>query len=196
MIILYYVIFALIIVAYLYYLFSTNEDGKRITYNKKKNILRVLKKYENITRRATRQIEDMYSSVESLFYEDGSVNHLKMNDALNEIKRIYSKKQGNDDNKVTFLIDILLQKMGSTQAFYRVSSDKAIIFNNLLDQIKGHSIVEAEKTVYELYEQDAKVERELRKGKIQFIIGTAIGIMGLIPLVIDVINVLVSNLNN
>lgn len=181
-----YVMLALLAIWYLYYLLSPQARSSPV-WGRKKKTLKILLSYSGIRRNHTQKISEMLIEVEHLFHNGSSVDYRKMRDTLIKIKNNQTHKNKTNLN-VAPQIEIIFEIIRANHKYINVASESAYLFQKLEDSLDASSIAETKKCLELLYRQSSVVEDSLRKrGKREFIVGTALGFFGLLLSVLQLI---------
>lgn len=168
-----YIFLGLLVIGYFYILLS-NRKKTSISFGRKKKLIEIINKYHNITPRANRKIENAVHEMGELFYKNGEIDYEKLLDTLAKIK------QKKDGEKIIYIIDIFIEGIRTSNPYLHISNASAKLFKQLDDDIKRENYKNAFSDLKLLYEKSIEVEKLLKqRGKAEFWIGTAIGILGI-----------------
>ena len=164
------------VVWYVYYLLS-NRTPKAPAWGRKKKVINLLVKYKGIRQNHSKKISEMLSELEGLFYHDAVTDYRKMSDTLLKIKNEYDEKS---NYEILPQIEIVCEIINRKHKYIHVSPENAQLFEELGEALDKASIQDAKKYVELLYTKSVTIENSLRKrGKIEFGVGTAIGLFGI-----------------
>ena len=168
-----YIFLGLLVVWYIYTLLS-NRKRTSISFGRQKKIIAIINKYPNITPRATRKIENAVQEMSLLFYKNGEIDYETLLDTLAKIK------QKSDNEKAVSAIDVYIESIRTGNPFLHVSNSSSELFRQLGCDIKVRDYDKAASDLKLLYEKSIEMEALLkRRGKIEFWVGTAIGLIGI-----------------
>lgn len=170
-----YIILAILAVWYIYILVSNN---RRTSYRwgRKKKIIEIIKAHSDIRARYTRQLDTIIEEMGLLFYKNGEIDYETMLDTLTVIKR-------NEyvDSSIVPAVDVIFDAIKGRNQFLHVSNASAVLFMNIKEKIKAGQFQEADSELELLYEKCVETEMSLkRRGRVEFWIGTAIGLVGIL----------------
>ena len=171
-----YVSLGLLVVWYIYYL-SSNRIQKASAWGREKKIINILIKYKGIRQNHNKKINDMLGELEKFFYYDVVTDYRKMSKVLTKIKNKY---EGKSNCEIIPQIDIVCEIINRKHKYIHVSPENAQLFEELENALEKSSIEDAKKYMGLIYAKSVTIEENLNKrGKIEFGVGTVIGLLGL-----------------
>ena len=183
----FYILLALLALWYLFYLMSARSKPT-ISLGKNKKLIKTLRQYNTIKRNHTQRKQDMFTDAEQLFYRGSTVNYRKLLDSLIKIKTLQIKAELNDEDYIVPQIDMLIELIKEDQRYLLVAPNRAQLFQNLSDAINNSSKEGALKALEQLYTEYSVYEDSVRsKRSKEFWCGTAIGLLGLVFSIIQLI---------
>lgn len=173
-----YIALALLAIWYLYYLLSIRTK-RSFVWGRKKKIAKILTKYPGIRRNHRQKLAEMSTEVGRLFYYGTTVDYRKILDFLTKM-RSNPSFCNESDKSIDLQIDILCEYIKENNKYINVTFESAQLFEKIENALNKSDMVEAKKFLDLLYIQSGFLEDGLRrKGKKEFWIGTALGILGL-----------------
>lgn len=168
-----YIFLGLLVVLYFYILLSNRKKTSNF-FGRKKKLIEIVNKNLNITSRAIRKIENAVKEMGMLFYKNGEIDYETLLDTL-----VLVKKE-NEDERFASTIDVFIESIRAENPYLHVSNESSELFKQLDYDIKKKDYDKASINLNLLYKKSVEIERSLKhRGKIEFWIGTAIGLVGI-----------------
>lgn len=180
----YNIYFAIVIIAFSYYLLFWQNSKKRIPNYKRKQVYSVLREYMT---RTSFKVDDLYSRIEMLFSENGVCDVPKMFETLLKYYNAETRVVTDDSSKRANLLRDILITIRTQNKYFRLSKESAHIFESLQRQIQMVSDKNVETSINQLYERMVNLENQNGKSSRQFLIGLVIGLLGLVPFAVEII---------
>lgn len=190
---LYYGFFAIIIIAFLYYLMFWQNSNKRTPNYKKKQTYVILSEYENGPLTSSKKNE-LYLKIKTLFSDKGVCDEIKMFKVLQKYYNIETSTATDNSRKRANLINIVLDKLNKENRFILVSKESSRIFMDIDKHIQNNKNQILSASINQLYQKMIGLEIQNNKSFKQFLIGIVIGILGLVPFIIEIIKLSINSL--
>jgi len=150
-----------------------------------KKIRKIINDNIGLQRNHTQKISDAINNIETFFPQTGKINYQKLFASLQKIKIVSNTSQCQ-------VIDILIDNIKEKKHFCLLSDDKATVFEMLRNHITHSEKEESLSALELLYQLYISTENDhQQKRQKEFRIGLVIGIFGLIPAIIQIINLFI-----
>lgn len=182
----YYVYFAIIILLFIYYLVFWRYNLYNLCRLKKKEVSHIINRNTSITPRNNKKMCELYDEIKAVFTKKGVCNYKRMHETILALEKQESKRK---KPKLSLAVLEKLRKMiVQERPFFYLLPEDAELLTVLQNHLTNNQVQEGKNELTIFSHRLKRIEDGNRKNTTQFAIGIVLSVLGLVPLVIDLVN--------